>query len=1217
MIFSSTVVILGQLILSAIDCVILICVFVLVNELYQDELNKFPSFPYDLLIQFFEKSSDFGLVCFIDSLKIWLIEKTDSVTCVLWLVIIVAIHIVCEKAAVSSWLETLLYFLGKQSILRIIGIAAVYVLYHYYDQIIKCGSIAFYISPRNDETIIKNLGFVAFMLVLYLTFYDASEHTRWIRKWFKVLKLREPQKRRKSKKPRQRRRNQLNHAIEISSDNILSIEDYEPLPSQLYQDGEVHFEDSNHLEGISESVLTADLLPLEPPATVGQQVLNVSMDVDEAPSLRGLASSQLNYFCDPFRSTDSESFDDINISVISFHNLSIDRASSRQFILATSEDEEILHLAKESINETIKVLSSDSTSLTAGEALSYGGSNDMRRDEFKPVYRSQALGIADIYGKSYSSSSLEVECNPGSISLWSGLRIGADIIGAVELETLSLSDSSRWSPCTATESENDRFFVDADDSSSVETEINPLVAPIDKRTKPFLTSDLAEYSRRLHVEFVLKQLCESVELRVGFDNSTCQSAFQSIVDVSPMSSPFLRSRESSSSVSSNFGGANESSPNKSIHFLFSNEDISNDDEDPASPFSWSQQMYEIIIDEGANAIEDFRYSVDCRDEPEVTELESAQNNDDSSIKNLINDLSFRTQSFYEQENSLSLAIEDEALSIIGEYETPISHGQLLERDRKRPSLDSLSNNGFISLSKYFDYRYEESREGSLDDSDMSCLNEVHELFENVRDNVCRNLFSEDDTYDPDNDIDCEITPRISRRVVDLSHLRDTATKHDKIINACDDFRRDPSFSPSFYFETTLMEVEGSPPSSFRSSPQLLEEVLVDIHEETPTRFTALVEYNEFEVEYELTPRLSFWNVGSESFDWDCDGDEAESLSSLSEEEEVVSPTKSTHGDNEFFSEFVSLSYYFDLSAEDAISQSQQVVDSCGNENRLTAAELKSVSSSPESCCDSEMTPRLFRRFTLVCESPLSADEDQPDYTSASNYFDYNSDDHSFSSDRTTERIVMVVDREDHSKSDFEKFFWKELVIIDEDVSASELTPRLYKPSYTCQDFDYSQDVDNCISDEMDDIGELKHSYDFMDPTSYETSDDCISVYKTSPSSNLLRDFQSDGRLNCSSMSQSQSHLSSWTMSSSCDLEDKPSKEMTLMERAKSYLSPSSLRKLSPEKAFKQLKKRFRRRKSSAEEIDPTMPAGERRRLKILDTVPSMSVLLRSIRDEKR
>ena len=58
-------------------------------------------------------------------------------------------------------------------------------------------------------------------------------------------------------------------------------------------------------------------------------------------------------------------------------------------------------------------------------------------------------------------------------------------------------------------------------------------------------------------------------------------------------------------------------------------------------------------------------------------------------------------------------------------------------------------------------------------------------------------------------------------------------------------------------------------------------------------------------------------------------------------------------------------------------------------------------------------------------------------------------------------------------------------------------------------------------------------------------------------------------------------------------------------------------KLSPERAIKHLKKKFRRKKSKADDSEVVMPIGERRRLKILDSIPSMSVLLKAIRDEKR
>ena len=129
----------------------------------------------------------------------------------------------------------------------------------------------------------------------------------------------------------------------------------------------------------------------------------------------------------------------------------------------------------------------------------------------------------------------------------------------------------------------------------------------------------------------------------------------------------------------------------------------------------------------------------------------------------------------------------------------------------------------------------------------------------------------------------------------------------------------------------------------------------------------------------------------------------------------------------------------------------------------------------------------------------------------------------------------------------------------------------------------------------------------------------------SPSSNIFKDFCCDDVTGVSSSSEkngSRSSLSgrfsTFSFTGSFEFGEKKSlSERSIMQRAQAYLSPSALMKLSPEKAFANLKKKFRRKKSKADDSDVVMPIGERRRLKVLDTVPSMSVLLKSIRDEKR
>jgi hypothetical protein len=80
-----------------------------------------------------------------------------------------------------------------------------------------------------------------------------------------------------------------------------------------------------------------------------------------------------------------------------------------------------------------------------------------------------------------------------------------------------------------------------------------------------------------------------------------------------------------------------------------------------------------------------------------------------------------------------------------------------------------------------------------------------------------------------------------------------------------------------------------------------------------------------------------------------------------------------------------------------------------------------------------------------------------------------------------------------------------------------------------------------------------------------------------------------------------------------------SPKLSMYGVARSYLSTgSNMLKQSKDLLIQTIaRKKKKKRRSLADDLTVVMPIGERRRLKILDSISSMANLLRSIRDEKK
>eukprot|EP01036_Dinobryon_divergens_P024529 gene24529-32991_t len=1109
-------------------------------------------------------------------------------------------------------------------------------------------------------------------------------------------------------------------------------------------------------------------------------------------SIIDIANSPLNHYRDPlFEMPFSNSICHNNscdyleesFSVIedqSFQNCST--RVPRQFILARSEDREIIEEANNAILEISRAITEDENFCSAcHESISSSFSRSResnRRSEAEPptiIFRTESVGIAEIYDNKELFHSLETVSNPSiMINVWGNrYTVGPAGYGAIETSALSWSDdseSTRWSPCTAIESESERYFVYADDSSSVHTEINPLESALELSFRRPTAGkyggsvvDLKEYNRRLHVGFVLEQLCERVQLRIEEEIGYDMNDDDSLSDISRELSPYpqLSDFDLGPHADEFYGSPDMHSSysnNRSVHYIYDN-DFSCSDGLSGSPFSCRRQIYEIIIGEGENETFDCRFSFEMNRNNENLD-EVADPNSVSRKEVNLSDLSWRTQSFNgRDQEEHSMAIENESFCA-----TPIFHDSSGHRWAQSP-IESSYKNSFESFSKFFDCKSVERIGESVDESLISCLNEAEQLF--AKDPVCRDLFAEDfevshaEYEDYDNEVDCDLTPRLcsympfdgavqsSRPTPEILETNIAMWRNGFV--SCSNF-----FDLCFEDENIIHSIDLEAPCHDDDDNYMVGIKPGNIyHEDEPDA----IEESPSEINCDLTPRLF-----SFMFDNGANGRIA------NECDELQSTPKEEYSCNY---QLLSTSNYFDYELEDINSNSDycRVVlytesESIGNQllfelNRMSSEYSLSDNGSE---IDSEMTPRLSKRFVdddelnrpmmlcgvsidtetasmyltelsfslddyllsknfmeddffpentysltidtggnhegnavfvegnyddsnimMRCGTPCltkwfldSTDADDvrfsenemdsdklsiesknapalhssqkilhQDILSMSNFFDFPSDEEG-SIDSEASFAVKVLDLDDSWR--YQGILKKREVEEEDDRESREgnaeeepdceITPRLSRYILVEQersegnDDIHDADVYYASSEEADVLGEEKTSQEYFDDQHGETfqdydespssNDDFISAYKMSPSSNIFKDFCCDDATGVSSSSErngSRSSLSgrfsTFSFSGSPELGGKKSlSERSMIQRAQAYLSPSALMKLSPQKAFAHLKKKFRRKKSKADDSDVVMPIGERRRLKVLDTVPSMSVLLKSIRDEK-
>jgi hypothetical protein len=205
----------------------------------------------------------------------------------------------------------------------------------------------------------------------------------------------------------------------------------------------------------------------------------------------------------------------------------------------------------------------------------------------------------------------------------------------------------------------------------VHTEINPLETALEQSfRRPTADKcggsviDLKEYNRRLHVAFVIEQLCERVQLRIEEEMGYNMHDDDNLSDISRELSPYpqLTDYDLGPNADEFYGSPDMHSSysnSRSVHYIYDN-DFSCSDELSGSPFSCRRQIYEIIIDEGENETFDCRFSFEMNGNNENLCEVAADLNSVSRKEVNLSDLSWRTQSLNgrdQEENSM--AIENE------------------------------------------------------------------------------------------------------------------------------------------------------------------------------------------------------------------------------------------------------------------------------------------------------------------------------------------------------------------------------------------------------------------------------------------------------------------------------------------------------------------------------------------------------------------------------
>ena len=964
----------GSYLLIVFDIIIVTALYILIDGMYFKQWCDSLMLHQDLFPLVNKGFSRFRLTLSLYASKRWLFRLFDKA--INFIPVICITLMTFEVLSVRNAVDTYLQMAQQHILISLIFTIGVYVLYHCCGRIVQNGSFMFYSKPQ-DEALIQGLGISAFMLLIFLTFSDFQK--------------KRSKKRRKNKKSRHRRRRTMDSFFD-------------------------EFEDASSV-AVNETVFTADVLPMTEHDSISYNSPFESFERSEiifdpdpmaSKSILDIANSPLSHYRDPIYEMPlrnsiclncsydfGESFSMIgDQSNLSYQNRS--SRISRQVILAKSEDKEIIEEANNAIIEISRTLTEDEISWNACETISssFSRSRDFNYRSVPPQMNleSESLGIAEIYDNKDQCYSLESVGNPSFVlNRWDNRRsLGLAGYGAIESSALSWSDesdSTRWSPSTAEESESDRYFVYADDSSSVHTEINPLETDMElffRRPNNGKsggdTIDLKEHNRRLHVAFVLEQLCERVQIRIekelGFneyvngdvdDDDKMSEVSRSISPYPELTDFDLRSH--SDEFFGSPGIHSKKSNSKSVHYIY-DHDYSCSDELSGSPFSCRQQIYEIVIDEGENEMFDCRFSFELNGNNENVD-------DNGSLKKEVNisDLSWRTQSFNERDpDEHSLAFEDASFCA-----TPILH----EHSRRRwsqSSIESSGKNSFVSLSKYFDYKSVERLDASVDESLMSCLNEAEQLF--AKDPVCRDLFSDElersISEDYDNEIDCELTPRLYSCTIHSDGDGQSEIERTENFEPCFTISRNGFVSCSNFFDLFLEDEDNSICLDEEQQscgfvdwkePYEVQENYSKVTQQenacTEEELDAVDEGSE--IDCDLTPRI-FSNVFERA--------EIDDESIRSNESEALVSTLTDEYSYNY--ELLSTSNYFDYALESINSN----ID-CNEDYLITEYEeiekriLLDINSSMSSRdqvsdddieVDSEMTPRLSQRFVDEDES---------------------------------------------------------------------------------------------------------------------------------------------------------------------------------------------------------------------------------------------------------
>lgn len=913
-------------------------------------------------------------------------------------------------------------------------------------------------------------------------------------------------------------------------------------------------------EGEDEVSYLGDITPLGKALSVGGEHLGSNM----AYSILDIASSTLDSF-----SESSSSFSN-TASFCTLASLnSIHTPSPRKLFPCRSEDTQLLSDASDSIEETNFLLAANTTSSS-------------HRPPQSPRSPSRSFHFSTIPFCETSDSSLRMgDLYGSSRSIGGGYSFGSmrSKMEVVELALSSDSESQCTGRCSSEHSECHKYFVTAEEHSSVQTEVNPFEQLQDLLSDENGTS----FYTRNHVAFVLEQLCEEVCCRVGGEfhylpttpiyiesngvrvnvNESAASKSQRSTDSPPSSLACEEASDLSSIMTratSSTDALQQLYPSRSVHLLYDN--TPNGMSDSSDRFNydglcaWESPSYELL---------------------EIIVCTSTQENDEEIFA------CRRMEGLEEMEKSdlvelveLPQCVED--TSQCGGYRSPSAHFEIALGEHEDQSTgDELEQMIGVKL----------FQENEVDDE-----GESHDLHDTER------------SYLSEEDVGCNFTPRGGGGYLRYSLTFDSSVLSDtSILAAAVD--EGELFAAITEQLPRIIKKECQSPASSVSADTLAGHTSISVYfdffdDEDEDRFERGPEHvrdedsngaegscrssvsSEDKMDCEFTPRgnqvlrlKDFDSFGILHEDPFIGAVDVEFLKSVSEEIASVlteSDAKSCGSSDRDSSEGVrrtSVSMYFDIDVAEHDADDGHL-HHMSSTSIPRGSHASSVSSSREGSneveMDCELTPRGVRylRYSIELEQRDSAVEFSP-----------------------------LKDGEDGEVED------------DDEDSVSTLSGFTPSPS------DKSR----------------HHSSSRTPPVE---GDVVIAIPRTSSTLrqlmglplSLSEEFKEEGDDGC--IDENISVASSITYSVSKALgqvvvKKESSPKLSMYGVARSYLSTGShMLKQSKDLLIQTIaRKKKKKRRSLADDLTVVMPIGERRRLKILDSISSMANLLRSIRDEKR